>query len=536
MDFHSSTVEGAWTALHGFALEKQLMQRSKDDMVQLILELASCQPEASAFIHSKINFFATQQEMNASMDVEAFGAVGSAPEGTNQAPNSVSSHGMCDDNGSKSYEINDAHQLTSFEGTITNNENVIKPRGASHNQSSDETYLPRALLCENLGTCQRERRFYDSDRYFSKPYPINLSTSQMRQFSDARNNGVISTLATPIAQCSTNRLSITATNTGNNKTTTILKRTQVRSRDKPFCTDLHPCLRWYGVCRNPTKCVYVTTPQNLCLNWIRASCSSGDDCSGVHRLPEPCTFDVFMVYQLNHGMRRHEASSWITSRFSPCIFPKISSSLEKNAMQDAMTHKASKKQHQAEAKSNAHTVENSATHCGDTSAVTPSVKTGASFLHPNRKRSNNSDKAHARKSLTEVEKVNAVSDGEPQLENVYRSLYQSFVGAASSESPNEEPQPKLNTDEDNWREHNAVTKTRSPSQGSKTQQDHPKLNERYPGAAFGIANRSIYKNAIEDAPSAKDRDNKSPDPGIRTRTHSPERETQGVNNIIKNIL
>ncbi|KAK7197149.1 glucoamylase-like protein [Novymonas esmeraldas] len=72
--------------------------------------------------------------------------------------------------------------------------------------------------------------------------------------------------------------------------------------NRPFSAELHPCVGWYGGCRNTSSCVYAHVPRNVCLRWIRGSCTAGSDCCGAHRLPSPCPSEIRRIYDLNHGL------------------------------------------------------------------------------------------------------------------------------------------------------------------------------------------------------------------------------------------
>ncbi|CCW65559.1 unnamed protein product [Phytomonas sp. EM1] len=519
----SHSAQGPLVEFYNFALEKQLMQTSREDLVRILLEIGSGRPEAAAFILNKARFFAAQQEMSAGA---ALGAVGSAPIMANQPLNPAISPSEEDHHGGKSYRENDGDPLFSIKVKVGNGERAMKPIGASHSTPSDGTFLPSTLLCENFGTCQPEARLYDPDEQLGKPHAYNLDASRMHCFTDAANIGAISTLATPIAQRSTNRQSITATHTGNNKTTTITKRVQQRPQDRSFSTEVHPCLRWFGACRNPTNCIFATAPRNLCISWIRASCVAGDECSGIHRLPEPCSFDIFMIYQLNHGMKRHEASSWASSRSPSGGLAKSSASPKKDTARDASGRKNARQQLQGETKKNARVGADSAIHRNDT-GVAASSKASTPFLHRSQKQTHNSDEARAHRNFKGGENVDGTVDGEPRIENVYRCLHKSFADAASAGSLDEKHQSESNTDEDNWCGQEPFETLRARPQCNKMRQDSRKSRDRYPAAGFGIANRSLHKGTIEHASPSKDPNSRTPDPGVRTRTHTPECGTEG---------
>jgi hypothetical protein len=71
-----------------------------------------------------------------------------------------------------------------------------------------------------------------------------------------------------------------------------------------FAAEMHPCIRLYGACRHATNCPFKTLPKNVCLNWVRNSCTNMNDCPAVHRLPADCPVQVTMVFELSRGMDR----------------------------------------------------------------------------------------------------------------------------------------------------------------------------------------------------------------------------------------
>lgn len=85
---------------------------------------------------------------------------------------------------------------------------------------------------------------------------------------------------------------------------TALHDRHVLPETRSFGHEMHPCIRLYGACRHSTNCPFKTLPKNVCVHWIRNSCTNMTDCPGVHRLPADCPVQVTMVFELSRGADR----------------------------------------------------------------------------------------------------------------------------------------------------------------------------------------------------------------------------------------
>ncbi|CAD2218379.1 hypothetical protein, conserved [Angomonas deanei] len=223
--------------LSGMALEKQLMQATKEELVQILLELGSCNANASSFIQSKARFFSFRHGDASMLQSEGCdGPDSDLPSSTLKEEEGVSTR--------RALQLHDCSVL-----------------------SASGRPTPKRLTAD----------------------PNSLSTKELPN----------KTSATPVKQTPSPRKSNAAT-------------PSQRPDSKPFSEETHPCLRWYGACRNPTSCVFSSAPQNLCLNWVRGSCAAGMDCSGVHRMPTPCSKELTRLYELSHGQLRRDIAMAVT--------------------------------------------------------------------------------------------------------------------------------------------------------------------------------------------------------------------------------
>lgn len=216
------------SGISGVALERHLQLASKEELVQILLELGSCNREVFAFFLSKVGLLASG----------------------------------CEPIGSDAVQLKIPHDAPLGDDNIR-----------------DSNCVRRALLQDRCSPFSKLIPFSVDPLLKQNTHPI---------FKD-------SLLSTPVSQ----------------RFPKINERVHVavyeESEDRTFADDLHPCLRWYGGCRFASSCVFISAPQNLCLNWVRGACEAGPKCSGVHRLPQGCPSEIQTIYNLNHGMSRMDA-------------------------------------------------------------------------------------------------------------------------------------------------------------------------------------------------------------------------------------
>ncbi|KPA85670.1 glucoamylase-like protein [Leptomonas pyrrhocoris] len=256
----ATTTAAIASGLSGVALERQLLHASKEELVQILLELGSCNPEASRFIDAKAFFFAFRHEH--SRETTPAAAVdkpsGTLPMNTNSC--SAESKGEGEEQPRRKSVSEGAVKallaVTAGEGTKSGNRSIARCIFPAEAAEDDEA---------------------DGEGDDSTNKVSGTGTHAIESLKPAGGSG------------------------GN------LSWRRVRPEERPFCTDVHPCLRWYGACRNATSCAYASLPRNLCLNWVRGACVARAECSGVHRLPDPCPPELQRIYLLNHGLPRCDA-------------------------------------------------------------------------------------------------------------------------------------------------------------------------------------------------------------------------------------
>ncbi|KAG5501650.1 hypothetical protein JIQ42_05500 [Leishmania sp. Namibia] len=257
------------SSLSSVALEKQLLHASKGDLVQVLLELASCNLEASRFIHSKAFFFAFRREHGgeAADAREACAAASLTTKSPAAGAEKAWGHARHGGSGlggvSKAIDVPNGDRTCQEPRVLKQTVTAVAPlsgTAAAHDHSIARCIFPVEAADDEDCDCA------DSPAGIGRPDPAGVE--------GAANASVSQRLPHP--------------------------------EGRAFSTELHPCLLWYGACRNVTSCVYASVPRNVCLNWIRGSCMARTDCSGVHRLPSPCPPEVRRIYELNHGRARRD--------------------------------------------------------------------------------------------------------------------------------------------------------------------------------------------------------------------------------------
>ncbi|RNF03553.1 glucoamylase-like protein [Trypanosoma rangeli] len=261
-DGHSST------ELVGRALEDELKAAEKDELLQVLLELSSCSEEAARFIQSKAILFSLRRATMLGRRRDE--STDSTRGGELVAPttnNAASSPGKTPER---------------------------KPHTVSFgilDRCCDSTHVtPSKLLAfeESTSLSNSCEKF----AFAGGASPANLSP---RNKNSMQMHLLTSSDRTAARGCEEEKCtSIKA----------ALAGIHVKAEDRPWCDEVHPCLKWYRSCRHPTSCPFASSPRNLCLNWVRASCMMGQECSGVHRLPDACSSEVLTVFALCHGADR----------------------------------------------------------------------------------------------------------------------------------------------------------------------------------------------------------------------------------------
>ncbi|GET88533.1 glucoamylase-like protein [Leishmania tarentolae] len=249
--------------LPGVTLEKQLLYASKGELAQLLLELASCNPDASRFIHSKAFFFVFRHEHRGE---------------------AVETCETC---------LEETPVMTAAAAAVNQNrQHYAADDGLGGGFTSKTAGIPNGdRSCEQSGVLKPPvTGTATHDHVIARCiFPVEAADDEDGDGDDS---------LTKIEHCD-------PTVTKGSAHATMPRRC-LSAKDRRFSAELHPCLRWYGACRNATSCVYTTVPRNVCLRWILGSCSAGSECSGVHRLPFSCSPEVRRIYELNHGLARRD--------------------------------------------------------------------------------------------------------------------------------------------------------------------------------------------------------------------------------------
>ncbi|ESL08624.1 hypothetical protein TRSC58_03670 [Trypanosoma rangeli SC58] len=255
------------TELTGRALEKELKAAEKDELLQVLLELSSCSQEAARFIQSKASLFSFRRATMSGTKRDE--STDSTPGGELVAPTT--------------------NNATFSSGKTSE----WKPHSVSFgivDRCCDSTHVtPSKLLAFEESTSafnSCEKLALTGDASPANLSPSNKSLMQMHLTSSDR---------TAARGCEEEKRT---------STEVALADVYVKAEDRPWCDEVHPCLKWYRSCRHPTSCPFASSPRNLCLNWVRASCMVGQECSGVHRLPDACSSEVLTLFALCHGADR----------------------------------------------------------------------------------------------------------------------------------------------------------------------------------------------------------------------------------------
>ncbi|KEG09647.1 glucoamylase-like protein [Trypanosoma grayi] len=258
--YSPSNVTGlASTGMVGRALERDLLAAENDELVQILLELSSCNLEAARFIQSKARLFAMRHAISPTNQCgeNGDGVSGSESSAVMQQPQPGGSLGILD-----------------------------RCCASTHPTPSK----PLAFEDDTPRTTDSCSNRYNSAMRASPLNPHSRSENWTQTLLRTPPNQRV---ARPRGEAKQSPAF-----------TTAVADTNVRAEERAFCTEVHPCLRWYGSCRHPTSCPFALCPQNLCLNWVRSSCVAGTQCGGVHRLPDACPPEVRTVFDLGHGADR----------------------------------------------------------------------------------------------------------------------------------------------------------------------------------------------------------------------------------------
>ncbi|CUE80866.1 Hypothetical protein, putative [Bodo saltans] len=250
--------------MSGKGLERELMCATKEELVQVLLDLSSCNIAASTFIQSKAQLFSLQATHMMGFTEEM--AVTMTPT------------------------------VTISIGRTTTSAPPTAPQGAP------ATIAPAMATATN----ESQELTTPSKELFSLD---DSSASWQSRFSSTAKE--LNTMESPVSASAPPAPAATSsavTVVGKTPVRRELQERHITPETRAFAAEVHPCLRLYGACRHSVNCIFKTLPRNLCLHWIRGSCAGGADCGCVHRFPVNCPEQVRTVYELSHGGDRIEVA------------------------------------------------------------------------------------------------------------------------------------------------------------------------------------------------------------------------------------
>jgi hypothetical protein len=249
--------------MSGKGLERELMCASKEELVQVLLDLCSCNVAASTFIQSKAQLFALQATHVGYTDEIS---VVITPPAVTMSVGAAAG---------RTYSAAAPHTAAA-PSTAT-----AAAAATAGNESQELTTPSKELFSLDDSNASWHSRF-------SSAAAKELSTTESPFAAAAPHQHQLALGKTPVRR--------------------ELQERHITPETRPFSAEVHPCLRLYGACRHSVNCIFKTLPRNLCLHWIRGSCAGGADCGCVHRFPVNCPEQVRTVYELSHGGDRTEVA------------------------------------------------------------------------------------------------------------------------------------------------------------------------------------------------------------------------------------
>lgn len=253
--------------ISGKVLERELSLATKEELIQVLLDLSSCNSAAATFVHSKAQLFVFRTASIAAMNAYEDG---------------INDQQVRHGSSARTAEPAAHHDVGSRDGAPTtaaaaarNNASAVAATGAD---DSYEIATPSKELfsMNDSNGSWHSRHSASSPKAHDSPSPTAASgKSPLAAYHSSQ---------TPVRQ--------------------EIHERRISPETRAFVAELHPCLRLYGACRHSVNCVFKSLPRNICLHWIRGSCAGGSDCGCVHRFPANCPPQVQMVFDLARGSNR----------------------------------------------------------------------------------------------------------------------------------------------------------------------------------------------------------------------------------------
>ncbi|ORC87919.1 glucoamylase-like protein [Trypanosoma theileri] len=267
------------------ALERELFAADNDELVQILMELSSCNAEAAEFIQSKARLFSLRHTMTPVVKEQESSGGKSLSLSPVQPPSTT--------------PAKLPRSITTTTTTTTTTTVVTHPKRPNGSMGIMER------CCASANTTPSKPLAFEDETPLREDHTkgVSIVTATPANGPPYSHNSVQPLLLTPPNQYVPST-SIKEKPIPHHVDVSIMADANINAENRPFCKELHPCLHWYKSCRYAMNCSFVSLPRNLCLHWIRNSCVAGKHCSGVHRLPEPCPPDVQTVFALSHGADR----------------------------------------------------------------------------------------------------------------------------------------------------------------------------------------------------------------------------------------
>lgn len=276
-------------------LEQLLDHISKADAVQLLLELSSCSAETMFYVKFRAQMLAAQQDSGIASATPIVASY-SGPKSTSDAAvcrsdatNNVrlETGGLTESTMPCGKFMNDKGLLPLDEAAVSISDRLRKDQWMTAAAGSSPCYLS----VPQSGT--------GAAHFNPIPAKVNQAVFHTAQeFSTATEVPAAGLLSPLSRSCA-----------GTKSPEHCTEELDISSEERCFSSDAHPCLRWFGACRNASSCVFIQLPRNICLNWIHSRCTDGQRCAGVHRLPLNYSPQVELIFQLYRGLGRREVAA-----------------------------------------------------------------------------------------------------------------------------------------------------------------------------------------------------------------------------------
>ena len=309
---------------NGMRIERSLEGASRDDLMQIIVELCFMNKSAAEYVESKAQLLSLCAPSVASLSRRSGGA---AATSSNSAAASTTTMDVSENtplrtNNPLVYD-DDASFATPGSTMPLMGASPLGATGAS----IAATYGEMSPQLDDCQTPMQRRPTVNSSTDDDGSPLSNPSTA-----SPGRQHNADSTTASPVVSRSSANTSVSSSSPD--------KPPREPASRRAFHADkLHPCMYVYGACRHPVSCPNAKLPFNLCLSWLRGVCHAGESCTMVHRLPDNCSEQVRLI----HTLQEDDSHKGVL-RSTPAIASRLFDTAKKLANQrnnsDAQHHNA----------------------------------------------------------------------------------------------------------------------------------------------------------------------------------------------------